>query len=1143
MHVASPPSPRSAEAASRLAQADVALRSADPTAFAVAQRVLKRVIIQDLGLTGLGLNVPHRKTWLLSGGRALQLLEPDELGLSTFEGLPEHLILIAHPEDDELERQSAVELRVRYWRMLFHARVHRALDDCLARRQLSDASVRQHIERLGQVEFDEAADVLRREKYLTPDDTRTMIFVEFAAVYLELRHFSPKWLPAYFPALGRSPIVDELLSVYVNAGELFEDTRLEGVPDSLPTDDAADAAQDSAWDAVGESAARRNPKVYQRLAARAQRASQNGNNVRAARIWLQAGQHAPELLSGESLVAARRELQTLAGRLQSAIGFDDAELPEWVELLTALLGKARPGFWNADARLLYDLQKVALDQEREVFVVDTWAWLRSFGKRPLRRPLPYQREVLISRRLKAALRRLMVSALSEPERERLSHLLHHAADHAEARLHDRLRPTLEEAIDEVGLEPRNLPERVARRKVVEESLDVIAERGFLNLGHLRDAISRNQLKLRDLTRSDLVTGGPLLLLDRGCERRLDGVYQRGEFYLRWLQRLSGAVFGTPVGRWLTLWVFLPFGGGYVVLDGLNHLLHLVEKISPLPHVDLLSRELPWRSGVLLGLVGLAFLGLIHSQSLRRVVVSTLNAFYAVLKGLLFDLPAKLMRQPAVRGFLRSMPVVLFRRHLLFPMFVTAVVWPLLPLSSVAESYRAPIAVTLFLATLVALSSRVGRSIEARTVEWFEFTWYTVRVRIFVALFEGIMDFFKRVMEWIERVLYAVDEWLRFRAGETQLTLAFKAAFVLVWAVVAYVVRFCVTLLIEPQINPIKHFPVVTVSHKILLPLAFTRNLAVEASPLAYLLMRIFPMSVSTANGVAATVVWGIPGIFGFLVWELKENWRLYAANRSQTLRPTPFGSHGETVVRLVRPGFHSGVLPKAFARLRKACRRPPGSARRTAIARAQEQRHHTEHAFANFVRRELVELIVQGCRFEPGEIVLSRQRLSANSIRWELEWTRHADLPLRVLYAEQSGFLVAGLEQIGWLDRLDRDRRQCCDRALAGFYAISGVDLVREHLASALHRRFWSYDIADGGLVVWPDDSYETEVHYPFSDARTLNPRPARVAERYQLPRLEANDVFYSRTGIRWVDWVAAWDNDATGGDPSAIPIVLPRSR
>ena len=46
---------------------------------------------------------------------------------------------------------------------------------------------------------------------------------------------------------------------------------------------------------------------------------------------------------------------------------------------------------------------------------------------------------------------------------------------------------------------------------------------------------------------------------------LDGVYRRGEFYLRWMQRLSSLGFGTGVGRFLTRFAVVPFGGAFVTL--------------------------------------------------------------------------------------------------------------------------------------------------------------------------------------------------------------------------------------------------------------------------------------------------------------------------------------------------------------------------------------------------------------------------------------------------------------------------------------------------------------------------------------------------------------------------------------------------
>ena len=51
------------------------------------------------------------------------------------------------------------------------------------------------------------------------------------------------------------------------------------------------------------------------------------------------------------------------------------------------------------------------------------------------------------------------------------------------------------------------------------------------------------------------------------------------------------------------------------------------------------------------------------------------------------------------------------------------------------------------------------------------------------------------------------------------------------------------------------------------------------------------MPVESANTTALSVVWLLPGIPGFLVWELKENWRLYAANRPEDLRPVTSGPY------------------------------------------------------------------------------------------------------------------------------------------------------------------------------------------------------------------------------------------------------------
>ena len=70
---------------------------------------------------------------------------------------------------------------------------------------------------------------------------------------------------------------------------------------------------------------------------------------------------------------------------------------------------------------------------------------------------------------------------------------------------------------------------------------------------------------------------------------------------------------------------------------------------------------------------------------------------------------------------------------------------------------------------------------------------------------------------IQRGMFRVDEMLRFQEGQSGIALLFKGAIALAWAVVAYVVRLYVTLFVEPEINPLKHFPVVTIAHKVMVP--------------------------------------------------------------------------------------------------------------------------------------------------------------------------------------------------------------------------------------------------------------------------------------------------------------------------------------
>src|SRR5262249_15110379 len=240
--------------------------------------------------------------------------------------------------------------------------------------------------------------------------------------------------------------------------------------------------------------------------------------------------------------------------------------------IVPLLDQAAHGIWPVAARLLFDLQKVCVDHERGIYAVDLVEWALSWGKRPIKRPLPNQREVLIVKHLRKALHRLARVRVTDPERHRLPSLLRAAIRRSEIRLRDRFRPLITGAFDKVGMIPRNYPEQVGRAKLTEELLDRITERGYFNIGDLRDAISRNSLKLPDLNGlGEFFTGDRLLRINHEFSVVLDGVYHRGEVYMRWLQKFSSLAFGTRLGRFLTRYLALPFGGSFVLLKGVQEM--------------------------------------------------------------------------------------------------------------------------------------------------------------------------------------------------------------------------------------------------------------------------------------------------------------------------------------------------------------------------------------------------------------------------------------------------------------------------------------------------------------------------------------------------------------------------------------------
>jgi hypothetical protein len=1098
-----------------VAELERRLRAADPAVLLVRPRILRRVIKLDRKLTGIGLQVPHRKSYVIDRAALLRTVEVSELGLEPGRELSETIILLGRPEPEELAARPAGQVLVEYWRLLFHARVHVALEQRLAEGKLTEARINEHIHRMGRTEFDEIRTVLRQENFLLPPRDPRTIYIEFVACYLELRFFAAALLPRYFPTIRHFGTIDQMLAEDLTAGSLFTETRLEGAPDPEIVVDLPNGETRSAKVEEPSPSRPSFPGLYHPLMARAERAAALGNVVRAA-VWkTRAANVAPAELEPQARAGAQAELDRLVDRLQAALGLSVAETAEWRQALAPLLAEAARRAWPAERRLLYDLQKVCEDHERQLYTVDLVRWALSLGGRPIKRPLPSQGVVLLLKHLRSAARRLQAVRLSEEERYRLNVLLWDAVHRSEERLRAHFRPIIQGALGDVDLRPQNVPQAIARHKLTEELLDRIGEHGFLNMGHLRDALSRNDLKLYDLAGpEELLTGDPLIRLNRRFAVVLDGVYHPGEIYLRGLQRLSSLAFGTRLGRFLTRYLALPFGGAFVILAGLQHIVGpLLQTVS--------EEEVPILTPLSFGILSIFLFALLHSATFRITVGKVLVAGFLAARGLVYDLPAAILRQPWVRRILASRPFVLMLQYILKPLLFAAPITGALWFMDVGAGSALPAGVAVFLVTGLLLNTRFGRDLDEAITDWLARSWYQIRSNILPGMFHLVMETFKRIVEAVERALYTVDEWLRFRSGEGRLSLVSKAVLGVIWFAATYIIRIYTNLLVEPTVNPIKHFPVVTVAAKLMIPLFVIVRPYLKAPPPLPGLWMLWAF-------LWITVLF-IPGLAGFVVWELKENWRLYRANRPRTLRPVVIGHHGETMVRLLKPGFHSGTIPRLYAKLRRAERRAYRTGNWETSRKYRSTLYELEQSVRHLVEREFLMLLEESRCWGPARLRAGQIDLSSNRIRVELCCTELAEASTWIAFEELSGWLVAGVATPGWLHRLTTEQARALTAALAGLYKKSGVDLIRQQIEAGLGRAVRSYDIADAGIVVWPSDGYECEAIYRLRDGPRIEPRIIAGSRAMVLPALDSNRLLFRNVPIPWAYWVEVWARDQAG--------------
>jgi hypothetical protein len=268
----------------------------------------------------------------------------------------------------------------------------------------------------------------------------------------------------------------------------------------------------------------------------------------------------------------------------------------------------------------------------------------------------------------------------------------------------------------------------------------------------------------------------------------------------------------------------------------------------------------------------------------------------------------------------------------------------------------------------------------------------------------------------------------------------------------------------------------------------------------------------------------IPGIFGFLAWEFRENWKLYKANAAPAVRPVAVGSHGERVRGLLRPGFHSGVVPKTFAKLRRA--ETAGNAGRA--AKLLHRLEHIAEAVHHFATRGLVAYLKASRRWAGLPIHVESIRLATNRLRILL--TIHGwENTIIISIEERGGWLIGSIEEWGWLDKLNDKQRAAFADVLTALYMQAGVHVLREQASALLGIEPNRLDCRPEGLVVLPR-GIEPAVTIDYADEPLLH--ASGPVDGRTLPPMLASELIFSERPIDWNRWVERWEQDHAGKAP-----------
>ncbi len=935
----------------------------------------------------------------------------------TLDSALSRVLLLTPPDDRLLYDFSDNAILTSYVRLLCRAEIRARIDaDSIVAQVVVDCFLK-----LPKLVREDVRFVLEAESQLPNRATDIELSHAFAPLWLDALVYAPHALADWFPLASQHRETLCELSILFDTNALLSKypvavgTPLVGAPTAFQQRIKKPDSKDTAHIA------------------------KLGNRVRAAVMYMRLATAGPDKNRTWYVAAARRELRDgLIPKLDRVFGWKKKRADRWTQALFALLALTQDGRWPYATRALYDLQKLAADLGQPLYRVAAIDWLLSFGRRPLKQPLDRARDVILLRRLMRAESHVQRAALAANEREELLALFHEEMHEAETRIGASLGPVIRRVAEDVGFQTANITGRVALQKLVAELIDRLCERGFLRMSDLRDAIARNALKLADVRGPiELFQGDTLLKMDARLSDELPGIYHKGEVYLRAIQRVSAVSFGTKAGRFLTRFVTIPFGGAFLGLEFLQHVVHgvqgIIRIIAKTPHGHHAHLHFVTLPSVFI--VGMLVVLIAHTRIGRSIAMAVVSRMRNVLATIFITVPLAIWSSPPVQFLSNNRISRAFSRWLMVPFVVSAIVlFALIHWDFSLDDALEFCAVLFVLATAVWASPYGQRQAdhfgEVTADSWRNFWW-----NLLPGTFTWIVWAFRELMGLFERGLYAVDEWFRYREGQSRESLIFKVIFGLIWFPIAYLFRFAFYLLIEPQVNPVKHFPVVTVSHKVIWPMVPQLSAWTGISP-----------------WTVGMFVNGVPGIFGFMAWELMANWKLYRANQSQQLEPQTIGHHGETMRGLFRVGFHSGTVPKLFRKLRKYHEAATPEPR--FIDREHRALEHLERAIADTISREILPLWDENPELRECRIAVASVTLGCQSATIVLS-AATGEPPLQILIAMHDEQIVGSVAEYGWAKSLSTTAMHSLKIGIHGAFAYAAV-AKPDALTRAEWVSFWS---------------------------------------------------------------------------------------